>query len=672
MNFKGFTFFVLLLMGLGLFASTKNSPPAQGALAAPIVPSTWTPAMYSTPTPNVEMTMMFLRATDTIVAIAKTEQAQYDQQQTQAAIDFQNAVAWTSQAQQAAAGATQNALIVQAQATALASATQGMAGVYAQQTQGAAGSVTGTAAYWSAVTATQLAATQQIERSAINARQVSIWGGTVIFLGALLLGLLWLGARVWRSWKLAQAEYYQASSLEPDQNGRYPIVKTDALGRANKLLNPNMAHRAVVDPDQDDLTAEQALANTEMHLGLEATRAVAQSPALMRQTLRRPAVTAGTEPMPDANLELTKAAPTLLGDGLKKTASWSLMENWDGKGDIPFAVSARGLDRLSLAQTPHGGIFGQTGKGKSRYFLRPFLAAAIASGQRVMILGKQADFQPFIGHPNVKMLEVHQFTNFEEAARYAGYLKRMVEEMNRRDSYLAARHASTWENAGSENTLIVLDELGNALDMMPRDIRQEAYRWVQGLVQEGRKAGFNVWLASQRAVGFKSIVEQLGRAVFYLADQEASRYALGTPGAETLRDGHFFAKFQSTRQCIAFDPTDDELTRFLQARPVRQLDPVDWIEGEVKETEAPPSPSGESVVPEIDQQIREVLTRMIEENNVSLRQAEREVYGSARGGPYYERVRSIYQALRQEKTTEPAIINRAITENTPDSGAIAA
>ena len=646
---KFITFFVFVLLGVGAIVNARNAPQVQPAFAAPVVPATWTPAVVTTPTPNVEMTMMFLRATDTIVAIQKTEQAGYSAQQTQAAIDFQKAVASTNQAQEAAAVATQNALQAQEQQTAQAYVMNARGTAAAVTTQTAYVAEAATQWYWGNVTATQLAATQEIERSAIQARQVRIWGWTIMALtvGALLLILF--SSQVWRYWKLAQAEYLQASALEPDQHGRLPVVNTRALGKDNKLVNPNLAHRAVIDPQHDDLSTEQALANTHMHMELEQTRAVAESPAWMRQVTRK-AVTAVTEPMPNANMDISKPAPTLLGDGLKKTASWSLMEGWDGKGDIPFAVSARGLDRLSLAQTPHGGIFGQTGKGKSRYFLRPFLAAAIASGQRVMILGKQADFQPFISHPNVKMLEVHQFTNVDEAARYAGYLKRMVEEMNRRDSYLAARHASTWENAGGENTLIVLDELGNALDMMPREIRQEAYRWVQGLVQEGRKAGFNVWLASQRAVGFKSIVEQLGRAVFYLADQEASRYALGAPGAETLKDGHFFAKFQSTRQCIAFDPTDDELARFLQARPVRQLDPVDWIEGTATDVGSEPLLKEDEG---IEQHIRAVLGRMRQDGSVSLSQAQREVYGEddPRGGKHFKLVQQIWVEMQAESAT---------------------
>ncbi|MGH8529296.1 MAG: hypothetical protein ACRETN_05555, partial [Nevskiales bacterium] len=388
---------------------------------------------------------------------------------TQAAIDFANVVALTSQAQADRAAATQQALELEQQLTAQATLTQGMATIIATQTQGAA-------AYWQHVTATQLVATQQIERSKVQAAQMRVWIWNIALVVVLGLIIAYFGSKVWRSWKLSQAEFFQATALPPDQHGRLPVVTTQALGRNNKLVNPNLAHRAVIDPEHDDLTTEQALANTQLHVGLEATRAIAQSP-LLKRLLGKPAVSTET-PMPNANVDIAAPMLNLLAEG-NGAPAWSLMENWDGQGDIPFGVSARGLDRLSLAQTPHGGIFGQTGKGKSRYFLRPFIAAAIASGQRVVILGKQADFWPFEAHPNVKMVPVRHITQPEEAARYAGYLKRIVEEMNRRDDYLTSSHRSTWDRAGRENTVVILDELGNALDMMPRDVAQDAYRWVQ-------------------------------------------------------------------------------------------------------------------------------------------------------------------------------------------------
>jgi hypothetical protein len=245
--------------------------------------------------------------------------------------------------------------------------------------------------------------------------------------------------------------------------------------------------------------------------------------------------------------------------------------------------------------------------------------------------------------------------------------------MNRRDGILTAKRMSTWDKAGFENTLIILDELGNALDMMPPTQRHEAYRWVGGLVREGRKYGFNIWLATQRAVGFKSIVEQLGRAVFYLADAEASRYALGFAGAEKLREGQFIAKFQSTPQvCSAFDPTDEDLAAFLRGRSVPAHEPITWIDGTVvEERKAENVGQNAEKVDETEEKIRSVLIRMIKENNVSMRQVEREVWGSVRGGPYYTKIQGIYQEIR-ETMNNAAITKGAITGDSAQSGAVAA
>jgi hypothetical protein len=435
------------------------------------------------------------------------------------------------------------------------------------------------------------------------------------------------------------------------------LATTDALGKNNKMINPNLAHRAVVDPDHDDLSTAQALINTQMHVNLEATRAIAGSPALTRKLMGgRSSVTPET-PMPNGDVEISKPAPTLLGDGLKKTAAWSLIEYWNGEGDLPFGMSARGLERVSLQQVPHGGIFGKTGKGKSRYFLRPFIAAAIANGQRVVIMGKQSDFWPFAQHPNVKVIPVRHMTQPEDAALYANYLRRIVEEMNRRDEYLTANHHSTWDRAGRENTLIVLDELGNALEMMPDDLRRLSHRLVQGLVMEGRKAGFNLWLASQRAVGFKSIVEQLGRAVFYLADADASRHALGMPGAETLRDGHFYSRFHNLRECAAFDPTDEELSHFLQGRSVQVHEPMDWIEAVASDVPAEPAK-------DVEAQVRTALERMSQEGKVSLSQVQREVFGDVNtGGANFRRIQQIWIEMQAERATT--------TGNVPDPGSVA-
>jgi hypothetical protein len=496
--------------------------------------------------------------------------------------------------------------------------------------------------------------TAEEEEQEHNANIFGIWIGKGFL---FILALAFLGGVVYGGILAFRGLHFKMSQMAPDENGRYKLVAESAIpGKEKRLINPNLATRVSISPQDDDLTAEQSLINTQSHRQLEATRAIAQSPAMMRQlTKQKP--TGSDAHLPTSDVGISKPEINYLTDGAAIAPAWSLIEGWDGAGDIPYGVSAQGLERVSIQQVPHGGIFGKTGKGKSRYFLRTFIAGAIAAGHRVVILGKQADFQPFADHPNVKMIPVKQFTVDSEAARYANCLRQIVEEMNRRDDYLTANHVSTWDRAGRENTLLVLDELGNSLDMMPREIASEAYRLVQGLVKEGRKVGLNVWLASQRAVGFKSIVEQLGRAVFYLSDAEASRYALGFPGAEMLRDGHFYAKFQSVRKCAAFDPTDDELTSFLSGRAVKSHEPIDWIDGTVIEDGNSNAISNEKV--SVDDHIVEIYTRMKADNRVSLSEIQRRVYGDVNtGGAHFRHIQEVIS--RQNGTTT--------TENMPGTG----
>ena len=626
-----------------------SSRPVMSAQAAPRLEPR-DPTFTRTPSPTLNAAMMaevillFQHATDTQVAIAKTEQAIFHAQQTQAEEQYLRSVDMTNQAQQAAHQATVIATQTHAMQTALATQTSGMQTFQATQTQG-------DMTQWANVTTTVLASTQTIEKDKLNATRFGVWSMTIILAIIGVLSLVFVGVKVWGAWKMEKAKYLQASSMEPDQHGRKRLVTTDALGKGNKIVDPNLATRTVIDPGHDDLNTEQSLINTQSMRQLEATRTIAQSPVMMRQVLKqKPA--AEDPSMPNANLNISRPGINYLTDGATLTPAWSLIENWNGDGGIPYGVSAQGLERVSIQQ--HGAVIGQTGKGKSRYFLRTFIAGALAAGQRVVILGKQADFWPFANHPNVKMIAVRHITQEDEAARYAGCLRQIVDEMNRRDDYLTSHHVSTWSHAGRENTLIVLDELGNALDMMPREIASEALRWVNGLSKEGRKAGFNVWLAIQRAVGFKSIMEQMGRAVFYLADAEASRYALGFPGAEMLSDGHFFAKFQGVRKCAAFDPTDNELLNFLKARAVKLHEPINWIEGDV-------IPGGEAQkAGDVDSQIVEFYARMKADDKVSLSEIQRRVYGDTNtGGAHFRHIQDVIAKHLEGATT---------TGTMPDSG----
>lgn len=641
---------VLITLGMGIVGCAAQYVPSvspavpggQSILASSIPPATAT----ATPSPtrdaeqDAKATMIFLLATDTAVAAEKTEMANLALQQTQVQATYDQMIFSTNVAQQTAVAATAIATQTYGAQTAIATITQGAA------TQSVAN------------TNTAIANTKIVEKDKLNATRFGIWSLVILVVLLLLigsgLGLAFLFTKIYGTWMEQKARNIQNSKIEPDQHGRFPIVPASALpGKNNeKIVNPNLAHRAVTDLAHDDLSTEQALANTQSQRVLDATRALAESPVFARKmlTATKPG-TGENEAMPNAEMDIRKLGIHYLGEGVNVVPAWSLFESWDGKGGIPYGVSDSGLEQVSIQQVPHGGVFGKTGSGKSRGFLRPFIAGAIASGQRVVIIGKEVDFWPFAQHPNVKMIGVRNVTEEAEAGRYADYLKRIVEEMNRRDEVLTTKRVSTWDKAGFENTLIVLDELGNALDMMPTAIRQEAHRWVGGLVREGRKYGFNLWLASQRAVGFKSIVEQLGRAVFYLADAEASRYALGFPGAETLSEGQFIAKFHRTQKCAAFDPSDEELVTFLQGRTVKTHEPITWIEGSVVGETKDEGGRQKAEDEVLDSKIRQVLLRMKETDNVSLSNVEREVFGAVKGGSQYRRIQKIWMEVQGKSTT---------------------
>lgn len=273
--------------------------------------------------------------------------------------------------------------------------------------------------------------------------------------------------------------------------------------------------------------------------------------------------------LPEPTAEETKAEQNFL------LPSWDLINGWDGKG-LPY-YTANGLEVIDIDQYPHLSVIGKTGEGKSRRFIRPLVACALAAGHKVVMIGKSADYWPFEKHPNAKLLKISQVTRPEQALRYADILRAIVAEMNRRDDVLTANHHSTWTHAGHSLTYIVLDELGNALRLMDSDTSRQCRTLTEGLVSEGRKAGFNLVLANQRATGMAGILSQTGKAIFRIEpDEEKAHKSL--MGASVLHEGYFLAKFGPPKIAGAFEPTDDEIAKFLASRPVKQLDDDDWID----------------------------------------------------------------------------------------------
>lgn len=260
--------------------------------------------------------------------------------------------------------------------------------------------------------------------------------------------------------------------------------------------------------------------------------------------------------------------------------NWSQALDWDGRKGIPY-FTAQGLKLIDVEQYPHIAVLGMTGMGKSRRWIRPLIAFALALGDRVLVIGKATDYFPFEDQPNVTLLKVSKFTQPDQAERYSRILETIVAEMNRRDDVMSASHQSTWTRAGHTRTWIVLDELGNALRMMGHE-QYQAKIWVEGLVSEGRKAGFNIVLANQRATGMSSVISQTGKAIFRVEDDEVKAHKSLT-GASSLAEGYYFARFGTVDLAAAWEPSDQQLKDFLASRNVKPLEPDNWIDGKIIE-----------------------------------------------------------------------------------------
>lgn len=346
--------------------------------------------------------------------------------------------------------------------------------------------------------------------------------------------------------------------------------------------------------------------------------------------------------------------------------TWDIIKNWDGKGGIPY-YTAHGLKFIDPDSHAHIAVLGATGSGKSRAYIRPFIACALALGDRVVIIGKQADYVPFQAHPNCRLFPVSKFTQDGEALRYVSILKAIVEEMNRRDDVLASSGRSTWSSTGAPRTWIVLDEFTNALSMMGENAAH-AKTWAQGLLNEGRKNGFNIVLAGQRATGIASLLSQTGKAVFRVEhDEEKAHRSLA--GASMLSTGFFWARFGSSDLAGGFYPSDKELLEFFQSRPAKQLAAENWIDGKLIEPARIVSAEAPMIVPTdlltvdraremADEQIKiedrdaDIIRRYIQKQ--SLAQIQREVFEDVTtGGANFNKIKAIIKDYENTTTTHP-------------------
>lgn len=633
--FLAFVFLTACVPASSLPMGTPVYPTAPLASPRPSVVVTPTPSATSTPTADP---FASIRVKQTEIGMEAERIAMQEQQ-----LGMQLTVdAATSQA-----GATKTA-IVEKNALGTASAKTKMAA-----------QVSGTQTAFP-LTQTPMVATQQILDQRLVSEKVGIWAGRVfsVFMEILVVICAIIGLYLLVDWMMKRntAKFISesAGAMKPDPMGRHPAtpahVPTAFGSRPLQIHNVNIQHRATAGAGiKDDLSTAQALENVNNQRKLEAVRAVTVG-NIYRHRSASPSEA-------DASRQLSEGGPLPSGLNIPLPA-WEIINGWDGKG-LPYGVGERGLLTMQLSDHAHVATIGKTGAGKSRRFLRPFLTCALAAGQRVIVIGKQADFQPFMGHPNATLIALRQMTIPDEAKRYAYILRAIVEEMNRRDEYLTTHHQSTWERAGMENTIICLDELGNAIDLMPSDYSKTSMRFIIGMGREGRKVGMNMLFASQRAVGFRPLMTQVGRAVFFVEDEMESRMSLGAPGAETLRDGYFYAKFGEPQLVAAFEPSDEEIKSFLASRPQKMLERPKWIEGiALPETQPPQIETKNDRVRDL-----EIWRRHLE--GQTLNEIQRAVFNGKTGGSFYNAVTEVIARYKANTTS-------TTTPEMPSTGTLAA
>ena len=572
-----------------------------------------------------------LRASETAVGLYKAE---LDQQQT----ELQMQLARDAATSTAGAQMTQTAVAVAIQ-TSQAGTQIAAAGSIA--TSQAAGTQTAFP-----LTQTALQATLEVEALQLTIHKVQIVVVPILLSIAVVafgaLGWLWLRKRI-------AARFLQESSMAPDDKGRYSLVPEEAIpGKSKRMINPNLAHRAVHDPAiADDLSTEQALLNARDQRRLEGVRSISESP--MMHKIAGALLKAG-QPVDPGPVPLTPLIPAL---PLLNLPDVRLLNQWDGHL-LPYGADGNnGLLTVDPAKRPHLMVAGTTGTGKTRYEIRTIVAGALTTGWQVIVIGKQADYIPFQAHPNVTLISANAM---REPEKYIQVLKSASDQMFRRDDFLVTKGISTWDRYGGPQTLIVLDDYSAAALMMPQKSAEEVLKWALAIAMDGRKYGLNLLLGLQRATWrciSTDLRSQMGRIALRVESAGDSRVVLGEEGAESLPDRHFLSRLEDGQGLVrgtAFAMTDQETHAFLASRPAREVGPVDWID--VTITDVDPVPSAKTTADvDDDQKIRDILARMIQEDNVSLRRVEREVWGRVRGGQYFTKVQNVYAELKAAGAT---------------------
>jgi hypothetical protein len=191
-------------------------------------------------------------------------------------------------------------------------------------------------------------------------------------------------------------------------------------------------------------------------------------------------------------------------------------------------------------------------------------------------------------------------------------LKAVYGQLKQRLAQLGNAGVSTWgrwDNQGPR-ILIVIDEFSNlADDAADAGEREELWRRARMIAAEGRKAGILLAIALQdpthKSMDLR-IRRNCTRVAYRVQDADASRVVLGSDGAQHLAQHRFMTVAGQLVEGVAFDPSDSEITRFLQRRPVAALQAPAWLDAD---DSAPAQPDAADEITNLADQIRDAWAR---------------------------------------------------------------
>jgi hypothetical protein len=452
-----------------------------------------------------------------------------------------------------------------------------------------------------------------------RARVVTVlgWVSAFVFI-ALGLFLIWHTARAVVK---AFANRAQLVTYGPNHN---PIIMAHN-GHALTIIDPLSNGSPITNLDgAGNIVADQLSERAQVAVLL------AKLQVLHKQAAHNP-----FPPVPDTRPRRERLAPELQApvalpqlDTAQQLppaeAQWQMLDSWTGAG-LPLGVTARGLLTADPETAPHLLIAGTSGSGKTRYGLRPIIAAALAARWQVFIFDRSGvDFTPFSSTATLVILS--------EARQAVQYLALIYGELNHRLTQLRESGASTWGRGQlGPRLLCVFDEFSNLADSMPDSDRAELWRYARMVAAEGRKAGVHLALALQDPT-HRSIDLRIRRnctpMAFRVKDGEASRVVLGSGGAEALPNRQFLTVLDGLSRAVAFAPSDEQLAAFVAARAPGLMPAPAWL--------AAPATSVSTDTPAADDVAR---IRQMRAAGASLRAIEQAVYGYA-GGQASARVKA--------------------------------